>query len=579
MPTLGRYTLLRRVATGGMAEIWKAKVQGPAGFSKTVAIKKVLPHLVEDGDFIDMFIEEAKLVAELVHPNIVQVFDFGELGPREYFLAMEYVAGANVGRLVKRVHEKGGKIPAGVALYMIAEAARGLGSAHAKTDPTGAPLNIVHRDVSPQNILVSFGGEVKVSDFGIAKAASASSRTAEGMVRGKLSYMSPEQANGKNLDGRSDLFALGIILWELLTGKRLFVAPSAPEIYARVSKFQGLSPEEQAAIPPGLAQVVLPAMHPDPARRFQDALQMEKALTALLGSDGVLRARSMLSSMMQSLFSEERRMEATPTEMVAAGGGVIGSTTPSDLVETVTSPTTPAAMSALTLGGSKVDVIAGAPATAVPSPASAPAGAVAPAAADPNAPPPGTGSFPAPAPQGRGLLIAAVSVAAVASLLALGLAGRMFFRGNAGAATPTPIGLAVATPSAAASTTTSAATATPTSAAHVSATPAPTAAHAATPLPTHAVVVPTRIAVAPTPVARGSGTVSVKSRPWVQVWVDGRMITRETPLRDYKLPAGSHEFRFVNGALKYNAAKRITIPANGSVTVSVDVPKNAIRVD
>ncbi|HVO31334.1 MAG TPA: serine/threonine-protein kinase [bacterium] len=569
MPTLGRYTLLRRVATGGMAEIWKAKVQGPAGFSKTVAIKKVLPHLVEDSDFIDMFIEEAKLVAELVHPNIVQVFDFGELGPREYFLAMEYVAGANVGRLIKRVQDKGGKIPAGVSLYMIAEAARGLGAAHAKTDPEGNPLNIVHRDVSPQNILVSFGGEVKVSDFGIAKAASASSRTAEGMVRGKLAYMSPEQANGKTLDGRSDLFALGIVLWELLTGKRLFSAGSSPEIYGKVSKFQGLTPEEVAAIPPGLAPVVLPALQPDPNQRYANALQMEQALTAVLGSDGVLRARSMLSSMMQSLFTEERRMEATPTEAVAVGtGGVIGATTPSDpnIAETVASPTTPAAISALTLGGSKVEVIK-------------PVGDVAkPAEAAPAAP------APEPA-RPRTALYAAIGVAGVMTIVVAILGTKMLTGGSTAKPTATPVvtQLAMGSPTVAASATPAASAAASATATTV-ATPASTpATHPATPTPTRiAIATPPVTAVVPTStpheVAHGAGNISVKARPWVSVWMDGKLVTKETPLRDFRVGAGAHTFRFINDALHYDAAKTISVPANGAIVVSVDVAKNTISV-
>ncbi|HVO31471.1 MAG TPA: serine/threonine-protein kinase, partial [bacterium] len=233
MATFGRYTLIRRVGLGGMAEIWKAKVLGPAGFEKTVAVKKILPELTDDSEFLEMFVDEAKLVADLVHPNIVQVHDFGQVGPRDYFIAMEYVSGANLGSLLKRLKDRGARVPRETAIFIILESARGLGYAHAKRDSAGRSLGIVHRDVSPSNILVSFGGEVKVADFGIAKARSARQTTAEGFVRGKVSYMSPEQAAGGDLDQRSDIFSLGLVFVEMLTGKRFFTGENSRDIYQK----------------------------------------------------------------------------------------------------------------------------------------------------------------------------------------------------------------------------------------------------------------------------------------------------------------------------------------------------------
>ena len=548
MPSVGRYTLLRRVATGGMAEVWKAKVQGPAGFSKTVAIKKVLPHLVDDENFIEMFIEEAKLVAELVHPNIVQVFDFGELGPREYFLAMEYVPGSNVGRLQKRLLEKGKLLPAGLAVYIAAESARGLGAAHMKTDPVGNPLNIVHRDVSPQNILLSYSGEVKVSDFGIAKVATASTRTAEGMVRGKLAYMSPEQANGQPLDGRADLFALGIILWELLSGKRLFGESSTAEIYGKVSRFEGLSPEQRAAIPPGLVDVVAMALNADPAKRYANMLQFESTLTSLLGAQGNVRAREGLAALMQSAFEDERRVESTPTNEVPAesfGGGtsgVVGGVSDRAIQETVISPASP--VSSLTLQ-SAVQVRGVTP-----------------------APGPGPVAEPTSSPQRSGMF-AAAGAGAVVLLLVIVLGAKAIFGGAKTAPTPTPLAVATIAPSVAATATIAT---TPTATLPTTATPAiakatPTTATAPSPAPT-------RVAV----VSHGTGSLSVKARPWVEVWVDGRQATKETPLRDFKVPAGNHLIRFVNAALHYDAAKNIVVPASGDVAISVDVAKNTVTV-
>jgi len=200
MESFGQYILLERVASGGMAELFKAKKIGIEGFERVLAIKRILPHMSSDEEFIDMFIAEAKLVARLSHKNIAQVYDFGKIG-QNYFIAMEYIRGKDLRGIFKRCEEKNIKLPVAIAVFIAKEVASALSYAHRQKDSTGRNLNIIHRDVSPQNILISYEGEVKVVDFGIAKAGS-HSKTTTGVLKGKLSYMSPEQAWGKPIDNR-----------------------------------------------------------------------------------------------------------------------------------------------------------------------------------------------------------------------------------------------------------------------------------------------------------------------------------------------------------------------------------------
>lgn len=219
MEQFGKYVLLRRLATGGMAEVFLAKSAGPMGFEKTVVLKRVLPHLAEDPRFIKMFLSEAKLAARLSHPNVVQIFDFGE-HEGEYFLVMEYIDGPTLRAVIRRSEDLKSPLPVGFCLKVISQACEGLAYAHEFCDPdSGQWMGIVHRDISPENILVSTSGTVKVVDFGIAKAA-ATSTTKSRSLRGKYGYMAPEQLRRKKVDRRVDVYALGIVLYELLTGQR-----------------------------------------------------------------------------------------------------------------------------------------------------------------------------------------------------------------------------------------------------------------------------------------------------------------------------------------------------------------------
>jgi serine/threonine protein kinase len=221
----GKYLLLERISVGGMAEVFRAKSFGVEGFEKILAIKRILPAMSEDKEFIEMFIDEAKIAGQLSHANICQIFELGRIGDT-HFIAMEFVWGKDVLQIQNRFRRMKQIMPYSMAAFLCAKICEGLDYAHHKKDASGKPLMIIHRDVSPQNILVSYEGEVKLIDFGIAKAQSRSSKTQAGVLKGKFGYMSPEQVRGLPLDRRSDVFAVGTILYELMTGDRLFLGDS-----------------------------------------------------------------------------------------------------------------------------------------------------------------------------------------------------------------------------------------------------------------------------------------------------------------------------------------------------------------
>jgi len=209
----GKYQLIKRLATGGMAEVWLAKQTGIEGFNRHVVIKQILPHLAEDPEFVQMFLNEAKIASRFNHPNIAQIYDLGaENG--SYFIAMEFIHGEDLGKVMRRAWTSGQWVARHIALRIVADTCQGLYYAHTRIDEQGRPLKVVHRDISPQNILISFDGAVKLVDFGIAKAADQVSLTKSGAIKGKFAYMAPEQAGGKAIDGRTDIFALGLVLYE-----------------------------------------------------------------------------------------------------------------------------------------------------------------------------------------------------------------------------------------------------------------------------------------------------------------------------------------------------------------------------
>jgi serine/threonine protein kinase len=221
----GKYLLLERIAVGGMAEVFVAKAFGVEGFERLLAIKKILPTMGEDAEFISMFVDEARIAVQLSHANIVQVLELGK-HDESLYIAMEYISGRDLRQLLERFRKLQQPMPIAQACLTVAEVCEALDYAHRKKDARGHALGIVHRDVSPQNVLISFDGEVKLIDFGIAKAESRLQKTQAGILKGKFSYMSPEQVMGLPVDGRSDIFAAGILLWELVCGEKLFTGDS-----------------------------------------------------------------------------------------------------------------------------------------------------------------------------------------------------------------------------------------------------------------------------------------------------------------------------------------------------------------
>lgn len=274
---LGRFQIIGRLATGGMAEVYLALSGELPGFRTLIVVKRILPHLASNGQFIRMFLDEARLAALLDHPNVVRIIEVGHDG-EEYFLAMELVQGKPLSAVLRKAaRERRPPTPA-LAAYLIAQAASGLGYAHGLTDGDGQPLGVVHRDVSPQNILVSFEGAVKLIDFGVARAFGRVAHTSPGGLKGKIEYMSPEQASAEEVDHRADVFALGVVLWEVLTGRRLFRRETELATMRAIVDDPIPRPSEVADVPPELEAVVMRALRKRRDARYSSAHEMALAL-------------------------------------------------------------------------------------------------------------------------------------------------------------------------------------------------------------------------------------------------------------------------------------------------------------
>lgn len=304
--TFGPFILLDKIAIGGMAELYLARLQGVGGFEKLLAIKKILPSFSSNRDFVSMFTEEAKLTVQLTNANIVQVYDFGEVGS-ELYLAMEFVEGQNVRQILAKLEQEKKSCPIEIACHIVAEICRGLDYAHNREDKkTHTPLNIIHRDISPQNVIVSYDGEVKIIDFGIAKAASKVDETKAGVLKGKFGYMSPEQALGESVDSRTDIFSAGIILFELLTGERLFASESELETIKKIQKANIPPPSKyNPAIPKQLEDIVLKALAKDRNDRFERARDFQRGLSHFIYLTNPHFVHHNLSEFIQVLFSKE----------------------------------------------------------------------------------------------------------------------------------------------------------------------------------------------------------------------------------------------------------------------------------
>ena len=280
----GQYVLVEKIATGGMAEVWKARMRGVEGFQKIVAIKKILPHLSDNQDFIEMFVDEAKLAAQLNHNNIIHIYDLGKI-QSSYYIAMEYIDGWDLKTILRRGEERDHPMAVELALFIASKVASALDYAHRKKDFEEREMGLVHRDVSPQNVLISQEGDIKLCDFGIAKAASKASQTQSGALKGKVQYMSPEQAWGRHIDKRSDIFALATVLFEMLTARKLFTGESEMSIIEQVREARVTPPSQvNEEVTPEIDRIVIKALEKDPAVRYQTAGEMARDLDAILYS-------------------------------------------------------------------------------------------------------------------------------------------------------------------------------------------------------------------------------------------------------------------------------------------------------
>ena len=302
---LGSYAIVRKLAKGGMAELFLARSVGPEGFEKLVVLKKILPRYAENPRFVQLFLDEAKLAAGLDHPHIAQVYDMGRVDGN-YFFTMEYVHGQDVRSILRRTERNHRSTPIELAVQIARNVASGLHYAHERRRPDGTLVEIVHRDVSPSNILLSYDGAVKLADFGVAKASSSSVRTRTGALKGKVGYMSPEQARGQTIDRRSDIFSLGVVLWELVAVRRLFKSDND---LATIQSIINVPPPSLSSFrddcPPELDRIIGRALAKDPADRYQNAQQLQRDLEELAREHKLNQSSIALSAYLTELFETE----------------------------------------------------------------------------------------------------------------------------------------------------------------------------------------------------------------------------------------------------------------------------------
>ena len=322
--TFGKYKLVATISAGGMAELFLAVQAGMEGFTKVVALKRILPEMANSPESLNMFLDEARLVARLDHPNIVRIYDLGEVSG-QYFICMEYLAGEDLARALRlaKVHDV--LIDVNLVAFIIQQAAEGLHYAHESTDDQGRPLNLVHRDITPSNIIVTFLGQLKIVDFGIAKASINQDKTQVGTLKGKIAYLSPEQIKHEPVDRRCDVFQLGIVMWEMLTGKKLFLRDTEVATLQAVHKthvplVRHLRPE----VPAELEAIVTKALSADPKDRFQTAGEFADALDEYFRSQSTRPTARSLASWLETLFGSNR---ANAKKSIAKGANLESSIT------------------------------------------------------------------------------------------------------------------------------------------------------------------------------------------------------------------------------------------------------------
>jgi len=521
---VGKYELIRELAVGGMAEVFLARTAGPMGFEKQLVLKRILPHMAKDPSFVEMFLSEATLAARLTHPNIVQIFDFGE-SDGSYFLAMEYIDGPTLRTLLEDAYRRQVALPPVVCARIIANACEGLAFAHDFRDPaTRQPLGVVHRDISPDNLLLSRQGAVKVADFGIAKASGQRHRTQTGIIKGKLAYMPPEQVRAQPLDRRVDVYALGIVFYELLTGQRPFEAPTDASLMQSIL-FEQPTPAvlRQPDLPEPVQHILLRAISKDREQRYPDCLAFQADLEQFILSTG----KPVTSQHIAQLVAQvSPPLEDAPLPPLPPGSP--------PLEATEIRPNTPSAPLPVELEGT----------------------ALAPAAE----------ALPAAAPRGTGRLLVALSG------LVLLAAGGGYLGWRTEAPVPTaapPIVAATAEPLP------PPAPPEPVAAAEPSVPEAAPAAAPPAPAPTEAPPPP-----APTQTPAGPermGMVHFSVKPHGLIYLEDRKLGG-SPLGPIQMPAGTYHFKVTNKRLDKQVNMRVEVKADDVTYVTLDLLSDSSSV-
>ncbi len=577
MTHVGKYQLARKLANGGMAEVFLAKAEGPMGFEKTLVLKRILPHLAEDPQFVGMFLSEARLAAQLNHPNIVQIFDFGQ-SDGSYYLAMEYIDGMDLRTLSTLARDAGVLLPPAVCAKIVSSACEGLAFAHDFVDPaTGQPMNLIHRDISPDNILLSRQGGVKVVDFGIAKASKQGHKTQTGLVKGKIAYMPIEQLQAQPLDRRVDVYALGIVLYELLTGHRPFEASTDVSILQAVL-FEPLIPaaSRRPDLPEALTQILDKAISKVREQRYPDCRAFQADLERYILSTGEPVGPWQLAQWVTRLAPESGRPQAPVNPTDAALGFAATSLSPKpDTGPQPEHPLEPTHLSAkkevsnpaLSSSTAAFGAVQAPPVTSQPQPPPPRDTLVLPKKAEPA---------PVRRPSRAGLWGALGGLA----LLAAG-SGVVLFRGGTPVAPP-PAVQAVPTPSAQAP-----AVVEPPPVAPLPVQPAPVAAAPEAP-PSEAP--PQEVPAAPSapaPVAQAEppaapaapvvrrkesqkGRLEFRIRPYATVLLDGTALG-QTPLAPVSVSAGSHTLRFINRELGKDVTRTVEVKAGKPTIFKLDL--------
>jgi serine/threonine protein kinase len=344
---VGRYVLGERLGTGGAASVYMALLRGPHDFERLVALKVVHEHLMTSPDFVNMFLDEANVAVRLTHPNIVHSYELGREGGH-LFLAMEYLAGQPLSSVIERAREQGERLPPGVVAWIGARAAEGLGYAHTFTDESGKRLGLVHRDVSPQNVFLTYDGRVLVIDWGIARAEGRLTHTGLGRIKGKFRYMAPEQMLKHEVDHRADLFALGATLYEAAVGERPFENVGEEEAVAMLLDERAPSPESRVSgFPADLSKTLLRALEREPSARYADAGEMARALDRCVDSGSTAKPAAATVELLSRLFAGEREIQtqcavslrSTPRPRIARSP--VGATTTADSMASTVRPTPP----------------------------------------------------------------------------------------------------------------------------------------------------------------------------------------------------------------------------------------------